>query len=286
MAEHEKKHEEGESHEGSHGGGGHAGGAHGGGGHGEHEESGAPEWLISFADNVMLIMAFFVIMLAMNMKKDTTGGIGGEGKMGGPPTSDMLDFVISMREGFNNPVDMRGTNAGEAALRDRIREKSRGSSDRSRQTEEPGKGKESAAIRETALSTLGGTIRFDDDSTALSTQQKQAAERIARNLQGQRYIIEVRGHASPSETHRQPQRGFSLSHARAVAVAEVLVSSGLKWEQIRIVACGDNERKAGREYDRDLDRQNQRVNVTPTSEPAPDYNAAADSSPRPAPAPE
>lgn len=278
MAEHEKKHEEGESHEGGHGGGH---GGHGGG-HGEHEESGAPEWLISFADNVMLIMAFFVIMLAMNMKKDTAGGIGGEGQMGGAPTSDMLDFVISMRDGFNNPVNMQGTSAGEAALRERIRERARGSSDRSRQTEEPGKGKESAAIRETALSTLGGTIRFDDDSSAIPSIQKQAIERIAKSLQGQRYIIEVRGHASPSETYRQPQRGFSLSHARAVAVAEVLVATGLKWEQIRIVACGDNERKAGREYDRDLDRLNQRVNVTPTSEPAPDYNAAPNSPAKPA----
>lgn len=60
--EHDSHGEEG----GSHGGGGHGGGApHGGGAHEEHE--GAPEWLISFADNVALMMGFFVILLAMNM---------------------------------------------------------------------------------------------------------------------------------------------------------------------------------------------------------------------------
>ena len=37
-----------------------------GGGHDE-EHEGAPEWLISFADMVMLIMGFFVILFALNM---------------------------------------------------------------------------------------------------------------------------------------------------------------------------------------------------------------------------
>ena len=41
--------------------GGHVGG-HGGGGHDEEEEAGAPEWLISFADMVMLLMGFFVMI--------------------------------------------------------------------------------------------------------------------------------------------------------------------------------------------------------------------------------
>lgn len=73
MSDHGEEHGEGGgSHGGSHGGG------HGGGGHAEGEHEGAPEWLISFADMVMLIMGFFVIMLAMNMGPKTTAVQGGE----------------------------------------------------------------------------------------------------------------------------------------------------------------------------------------------------------------
>ena len=86
MAEHKDEghgHGGGDSHGGGHGDGHggkkkhkkHHGGGHGGG----HEEGheGAPEWLISFADMVMLMMGFFVIMFAMNLQPK--GGNAGGG---------------------------------------------------------------------------------------------------------------------------------------------------------------------------------------------------------------
>lgn len=262
MADHEKHDEGSEGGHAGHGGGGHGGG-HGGGAHEEHE--GAPEWLISFADNVALMMGFFVILLAMNMAKKTAGGIGGESRMG----RGDLDFVIAIRQAFN-PIDMSSDNPTEEPLRRRIREKAE-EAQRSRQPEDPGKGRESSAIRDTQLSTLGGTVQFEDDSSALTPGQTQRAQAIAEKLKGIRFIIEVRGHASPSETLRQPEKGMSLGYSRSLAVARVLVAQGVKWEQIRIVACGDNERKVPRIYDQEADRENQRVNIVPTGEPVPDY---------------
>jgi len=265
VAETEKQNEGGEE---SHGGGGHSGGhggGHGGGGHEEHE--GAPEWLISFADNVALMMGFFVILLAMNMAKKTAGGIGGEEKMGGSPQD--IDFVLAIRQAFN-PIDMDSTNPAEAPLRKRLREKA-SEGERSRQPEDPGKGKESNAIRPTDLSTLGGTIEFDDNSTTLSSKGQARVEEIAQKIKGLRFFIEVRGHASPSETYRQAEKGMALGYARALTVARVLAAQGVPWEQVRLVACGDNERTVGRVYD-DSDRLNQRVNIVPTNEPAQDYS--------------
>ena len=55
-----------------------------------------------------------------------------------------------------------------------------------------------------------------------------------------------------------------------MAVAEALVEQGVRWQQIRTVSCGDNEQTAKRQYERDADRVNQRVEVVVTGEQAPD----------------
>src|SRR5690349_16579558 len=105
---------------GGHGGGGHGGGGHGGGGHEEHE--GAPEWLISFADNVTLMMGFFVIMLALNMKPASSSGGESESKQAGSgtPAEVTLDTVLAIREAFNNPVKLDSKDPRELALIKRL----------------------------------------------------------------------------------------------------------------------------------------------------------------------
>ncbi len=98
----------------------------GGPGHGdthEHRE-GAPEWLISFADNVTLMMGFFVILLAFNMKPANkgTGGGTGEGPTGGVP-ADLVDFSVAVRSAFNNPVDLSSVDPIDLPLIRRILER-------------------------------------------------------------------------------------------------------------------------------------------------------------------
>lgn len=267
MAEKEHK----DDHEHSAGGHGVGGGAHGGGG-GHEEHEGAPEWLISFADNVALMMGFFVILLAMNMKEPTAGGIGGKAKNGGAPESKAVDFVIAMRDAFNNPIDLNSQDPAEAPFRKRIIEKRQAGE--SRQPEDSGNSKESQAILPTETSSLGGNVAFDDEADTLSGKGKEIADTIGKRLRGLRWIIEVRGHASPSEVFRNVEKGITLSHKRSFAVAQALVAQGVRWEQIRLIACGDNERNAKRQYDRDADRVNQRVEIVVTGEQAPDEPAA------------
>src|SRR5436190_845492 len=83
--------------------------------------------------------------------------------------------------------------------------------------EDAGKGRTDAAIRPADFSSLGGTIEFDDDSSTISTRGQQRLQEIAAKLKGIRFAIEVRGHASPSETMHDVERGIGLSHARALA---------------------------------------------------------------------
>lgn len=239
-------------------GGGH-GGHSGGGGHEEHE--GAPEWLISFADNVALLMGFFVILLAMNMKEPTAGGVGGKEDFPSP-TDRELDLIIGIREAFNSPIDMDSTDAHEGALarRKALRE------GQSMQPGDKGDARESQATRPTDYSNLGGVVPFEDNSSGLSARGRAAADELGRRIKGLRWVVEVRGHAAPSETFREFEKGMNLSYARAREVSAALIAQGVKETQIRIVACGDTDRRVPYTFDRSLDSFNQRVDVVVTTE--------------------
>lgn len=264
MADHEHKDEHGEGE--SHGGGshGHGGGAHGGGGHEEGHE-GAPEWLISFADNVALMMGFFVILLAMNMGPKAKSESEGTGTHAGNPDDRMLDFVIAVREGFNNPVDMGSDDPKEAKLRERLLERLRGGTT---QEGPEGKHKDLQATRPTDYTNIGGRIDFEEGSSLLSQAAREVAEDVADRVKGLHWIIEVRGHASPFETlpERDPVKAFQLSGARSMAVAQAMAQRGVRWDQLRIVACGDGDRVVGRARDSKEDAANQRVEIVVTKD--------------------
>jgi len=245
----------------SHGhGGSHA--AHGGGGHEEHE--GAPEWLISFADNVTLMMGFFVILLAMNLKP-ASGGEGGSGESGGPPSSpDTVELAIAIRNAFNNPVDPNSADPIDLPLVRRLIERSgRHQSVRDGQI---GRAHDVRSIRPSDYFSPAGTIPFEHDSTTLSEEAKEAIRQAFSVFRGHTLIIELRGHVSAAEAFGRKDRGLRLSHDRAYAVAETLVGEGVPWEQLRIVACGDAERLLAVTYEESEHRVNQRVELIVTDQ--------------------
>ncbi|MBC7835335.1 MAG: OmpA family protein [Phycisphaerales bacterium] len=260
--EHDKEHK------GHRGGGGHGGGGHGpgGGGHAEGEHEGAPEWLISFADNVMLMMGFFVILLALNMgpKGSEPHGANAEFDTTGQPSEAMLDLAIAIREAFNNPVDEGSNNPADQPLRQRLMDRRNVG-----QTERPGPDGDKhdlQSIRAGDFIAPCGLVPFDDESSLVSTDGREIAASVARSLAGHRFIIEVRGHVSASESYRLPHRGMDLAYARAMAVATVLESGGVAWERLRIVSSGDNERVTGRAENDQGHRSNQRVEIFQTEE--------------------
>ena len=239
----------------------------GGGGHGDGEHEGAPEWLISFADNVMLQMGFFVILLALNLKEPTTGGIGGKEQQGDPPTH-LLDAAIAIREAFNNPVDLNSTNPSDIALIQRIME--RRTSGQNPQPGPIGNRQDMQSIRPSDYIAPNGLIPFDDGVADLSPAARQTLAEVARAIAGQRFIIEVRGNASSAEAARSEDRGMRLSYERALVVARALEEHGVRWRQIRVVALGDTNRLTPRAADSAGHRSNQRTEVFQTQEIMPE----------------
>ncbi len=246
--------------------------SHGGGGHKEHHEEGAPEWLISFADNVTLMMGFFVIMLAMNMNPPDTGGVsGGEGTGGatGTPHPGFLDAAIAIRDAFNNPVDMNSHDPNDQLLVQRIKKRQEDSG-HGRRTGVQGNQDQVQAIRPSDYYTDGGVVAFSKDSTSLNEAARRACKTIAGNLKGRNFIIEVRGHASAIESMRDPVKAYRISYERALAVATALYEDGIKWDLMRVVGAGDFDRITAIAYDAAAHSTNQRVEVLVTRELRPD----------------
>ncbi|TVQ60197.1 MAG: hypothetical protein EA379_08665 [Phycisphaerales bacterium] len=253
-----------------------------GGGHGKkHEEhEGAPEWLISFADNVTLMMGFFVIMLAMNMNKESDGPTvsrsesevqddtvqsSGWTNVSHPP---FIDAAIAIREAFNNPVDMNSTNPNDIPLIRRIQERTgSGVSTTPGQTGPHGSVQ---SVRTSDYYSRSGVIPFSDYADSLNEQQRESVAEIAALLRGQRFIVEVRGHVSAAEAGQSVERALSLSHQRALVVAHELAARGVPWSRLRVVAVGDADRVVPLAYDPEGHSVNQRVEVMTTREVAPE----------------
>lgn len=235
MSDHEEHHEEGRSHK------SHGGHPAGGGVHAEGEHEGAPEWLISFADNVALLMGFFVILLAMNMKAPTAGGIGGvDGPHTPPPSKQWLDMVIAIREAFHTPIQLDSDDPREAHLRERLRERENEEAGESIREGPEGSKTDLQGLRPSDYVVPAAVVRFETGSADLSASAQAKARLDAREIAGKlNIIIEVRGHVSAAESRRDVEKGWQLAHLRALTVARLMIEEGIPARHVRIVACGD-----------------------------------------------
>jgi flagellar motor protein MotB len=264
----------------AHGGGG--GDAHGGGHkkhkkhhpHMPHEHEHEEGWIVSFADNVLLQMGFFVILLAMNIgpKANEQQGAGSEGQT---PNNSMLDFAIAMRAEFNNPVRLDSSAPEDAPLIRRMKERQAVG-----ETHTPGPEGDKhnvQSIRPDDWVNKGGYVEFDDRSSELSDQAKETLEAVANGIVGQQWIIEVRGHASRLEAGRDHKAGMDLSFERASVVAAELMKHGVSADVLRVVACGVYDGVKARPSSESDYAANQRVEVVHTlkTRPADPYSAGA-----------
>lgn len=257
-------------------GGGHGGGHHGGGGHAEGEHEGAPEWLISFADNVMLQMGFFVILLALNLKPASGGqGSPDQPEQGGLPPA-MLDGFLSIREAFNNPVDPQSDDPHEQPLVHRLRERLAQGAGTSDNSSSPGKERDTKSIRPSDYLGMGGKILFSDSSIELDADAFNDIRALCNKLRGQNSIVEVRGHVSTAEAYGREDRGMHLSYERAWVVASALSECGLNWSQLQLIAAADSDRIHATAYDSAAQRANQRVEVIVTDRAPTEDSGATD----------
>jgi flagellar motor protein MotB len=240
-----------------------------------HEEAheGAPEWLISFADNVTLLMGFFVIMLAFSMApKGTSNAGGGEEGAGQAAQADFLDMAISIRDAFNNPVSIDSADPQDALLVQRLLARLRGPV---RDEGPEGRDQSVQSLRPSKYFALCGTVPFDENSTQLGEEGQNAVLDVVKHIRGFRMVLNILGHTSSAEAYASADRGMRLAFERAMTVREALVENGVERQQIRLIACGDTDRVKPVTYDTQGHRRNQRVEVVVTDQLMPDYSTGS-----------
>lgn len=261
--EHKKKHDEEAAHAGGHGGGGHD--------EEEHPE-GAPEWIISFADNTALMMGFFVILLAMNMAPKGSNASSGDASDPGNPTAVQMDWALGVREGFNNPVRLDSTDPRDALLVKRLKERM----ELEKKDPSPkGNYTKVQSLRPGEYYAVSASVPFLNRSAEITEEARKIIVDTANHLRGMRLIVEVRGHASAAESYLMDDKGMSLSFQRAMAAARELTGLGVDWKQLRIIANGDNDRNRKIAYTTGQQQANQRVEIILTDQLMPDPEAKA-----------
>lgn len=246
---------------------------HNHGGHGgSHEEAheGAPEWLISFADMVMLMMGFFVILFALNNKPAgrNPGGQTPETEAGREDNAEMLDLALAIREAFNNPVTVQSSNPNDAPLIRRLLQRAGKSETRDKGVK--GHEREVQTIRPSDYYAISGNILFPENSSDLPDAGRSTLNEIAEKVRGMRLVVEVRGHVSSVEAAQGSEQAMRLSSDRALAAARALTGAGVDWWQLRLVLCADHERSEAFPVNRAADKPNARVEVIITDQVVPD----------------
>jgi len=129
-----------------------------------------------------------------------------------------------------------------------------------------GKDKNQQAQRPSPFVNIAGYATFQEGASTLTTEGIATMRQLAEELRGTRWIIEVRGHVSASEANHNKEQAMALAHERAIATARALVIEGMKWDQLRVVSCADNERATPHARDKDGHVNNQRAEVVITQE--------------------
>ena len=226
-----------------------------------------PEWIFTFADLVMLMMGFFVILWVL--KPAPTKESAAEGS-----TEEWLTVVASVREAFGylpdphstDPVDLHML-LKKSMTQNQVKGPKLGSRSHRDQNSQEGTDPEVQSIRDGKHTTVGGRLLFDAGQGTLSAKTKQAVDDVADQIRGHYTIVLIKGHTAGDDLpdDATPLQKMDLSWKRAQVVAAELESHGVDPQTLRIEGCSIYEPVNLRAYTPEAIAPNRRVEIDVTA---------------------
>lgn len=168
---------------------------------------GVPEWFVTFADMMSLLLAFFIMLVSMSSFEEP---------------KQFQSMIASLREQFgHNPSQGKAEkNLMVAASVDNVPD-----------------------VRKRGETLPGGTISFAELAIELTEENKRSLYQIARQCAETDATIEIRGHAAQSAI--DPRSGirdvWDLADRRCRSTMEFLIEQGVEPNRIRLANAGVSE---------------------------------------------
>ncbi|MDW8367395.1 MAG: flagellar motor protein MotB [Abditibacteriales bacterium] len=207
----------------------------GGGGGGGHDGGGALRWLLTYADMITLLMAFFIMlysMSVMNMAKFRQLAISVRSGFGGEVEGKGVSIVspgaaVDLKPGIGPQMPLKPLQRVERRVRQYVSKK--GLSHVVSVHQEP---------RGLVVSFRSDHLLFDRGSAELKPSAKEILRRVMEKIRPLNYPMRVEGHTCnlPIRTAQFPSN-WELSTARATNVVRFLLAEGL-YPAERLSAAG------------------------------------------------
>src|SRR4051794_6227242 len=207
-----------------------------------------PEWIFTFADLVMLMMGFFVILWVLKPTADPKVNP----KEAAAQMESYYGTIGELRGGFGWEPDPKSADpVDQAVIRIRARN---GPGERGRlkrpMVGAEGTEPEVTSIRVSTQATVGGRVRFDAAKFDLRPDELGTLNQIAVEIRGHRNVFLIKGHTARDDygDNGSAEAMMELSIRRAQAVADYLAAHGVEPEILRVQGCSIFEPVAERAY--------------------------------------
>ena len=225
-----------------------------------------PEWIFTFADLVMLMMGFFVILWVL---KPAPGKDNENPKV----DEEWIRAVAAIRDAFGYIPDPTSKDPIDVELLLRKLQKLKpqagpgeGGQTKTRRDGAEGTDERVTTVRAGKQTVVGGRLPFEAGRAALTAEAAPMLEQIADKVRGHRNIVYVKGHTSlddfPDAATAQQQMDLSLR--RAQAVADYLTGKLVEPDILRVIGCSTYEPVRQRVYGDNVQASNRRVEVEVT----------------------
>ncbi|MEL7474452.1 MAG: flagellar motor protein MotB [Planctomycetota bacterium] len=217
-----------------------------------------PDWVVTYGDLMSLLLCFFILIAAFSELKQER-----EFRKAMESIKEALGFRggLGMVNSQDNPMNSSINSLSEARQMSHNKKGEAESQNRSA----VGREQEVKKLHEGVKAAVGAPVEFDPAQTELSDQAKAELVRIAEQIRGRRYIVEVRGHAFGFADQTGGQDLLDMSMIRARTVLDFLVREcGVDPRILRVVGAANHERVSANAQSLQNAAKNRRVEVVRT----------------------